>query len=59
MIWRSVWRMESTGVIAEILFLVIAAILGSLGLYFSSPIVAWFAGVALFLLIYRLRYKRL
>lgn len=51
--------MESTGILSEIVFALIVAMLGSLGVYFSSPIVALLAGLALFLLIYRLRYKRL
>jgi hypothetical protein len=37
----------------------VTTVLGSLGVYFSSPVVSAAAGLALFLLIYRLRYKRL
>jgi hypothetical protein len=59
MIWKSIWRIESTSIVAEVLFLLIMAILGSLGIYFSSPLATLIAGVLLFLLIYRLRYGRL
>jgi hypothetical protein len=61
MIWRSVWHIESTGILARIAIAVAAAILGSLGICIHSPILSTLAGlfVFLFLLIYRLRYKRL
>jgi hypothetical protein len=59
MIWRSIWHIESTGILARIALFAAMAILGSLGVHFSSPVVSALAGIALFLLIYRLRYKRL
>jgi len=58
-IWRSFWHIESTGIIARAALLVLTTILGSMGVYFSSPVVSTVAGFTLFLLIYRLRYKRL
>jgi hypothetical protein len=59
MIWRSVWHIESTGILARIAIAVAAAILGSLGICIHSPILSTLAGLFVFLLIYRLRYKRL
>jgi hypothetical protein len=59
MIWKSVWHITSTELLTRITFAVGAAILGSLGLYLSSPIVSTLAAVCVFLLIYRLRYGRL
>ena len=59
MIWRSVWHIESTGLLTRVALGVGAAILGSLGLYLSSPLVLTVVAVSVFLLIYRLRYKRL
>jgi hypothetical protein len=56
--FRSVWRIESSNVLAEIALAVTAAILGSIGIYFS-PIFATLLGLAFVVLIYRLRYKRL
>jgi hypothetical protein len=58
-IWRSFWHIESSGIIARVLFTIFVAILGSLGVYFSSPVTSAIAGFILFLLVYRLRYKRL
>lgn len=57
--WRSVWHIESTDWLTKIALAVGAAVLGSLGLYFSSPVLSAVAAIAIFLLIYRLRYKRL
>jgi hypothetical protein len=59
MIWRSVWHVESTGLLTRAVLVVGAAILGSLGLYVSSPLVLTVVAISVFLLIYRLRYKRL
>ena len=59
MVRKSVWHMMSTEVLTRVAFAVIAATLGSLGGHNSSPVLSSLAGVSLFLLIYRLRYKRL
>jgi uncharacterized membrane protein len=59
MIWKSIWHMMSTELLARAVFAVGASILGSLGLYFSSPVVSTVAAIFVFLLIYRLRYKHL
>jgi hypothetical protein len=59
MIWRSLWHVESTGIMAQVLLWIIVAILGALGLSFASPIALAGAGLLLFVLVYRLRYKRL
>jgi hypothetical protein len=56
---KSVWHMMSTEVLARVAFAVIAATLGSLGVRNSSPVLSTLAGVSIFLLIYRIRYKRL
>jgi hypothetical protein len=58
-IWRSFRHIESTGIIAQVVLLAVMAILGSMGVYLASPVVSAVAGFALFLVIYRLRYKRL
>ncbi len=59
MILRSIWHIESTVWLTRVALVIGAAVLGSLGLYFSSPVLSTVAGIAAFLLIYRLRYKRL
>ena len=59
MIWRSTWHVESSGLIARALLFLLTAILGALGIYFSSPVLSAVAGFALFLIVYRVRYKRL
>ena len=59
MIWKSVWHIETTGLLTRAVLAVGAAILGSLGLYVSSPVVLTLLVISVFLLIYRLRYKRL
>jgi hypothetical protein len=62
MIWRSVRHILFTEVITWIVFFLVAAILGSLGLRFGSErvsailLVVWFGS---FLAVYRLRYNRL
>ena len=59
MVRKSVWHMMSTEVLTRVAFAVIAATLGSLGVHNSSPVLSTLAGASIFLLIYRLRYKRL
>jgi hypothetical protein len=59
MVLKAFWHMWSTEVLARVVLAVGAAVLGSLGLYVSSPVVATVAAMAVFLLVYRLRYKRL
>jgi hypothetical protein len=59
MVLKAFWHMWSTEVLARVVLAVGAAVLGSLGLYISSPVITTVAAMAVFLLIYRLRYKRL
>jgi hypothetical protein len=59
MVRKSLWHMLSTDLLTGIAFAVGAAILGSLGFYFSSPLASTLAGLALFVLIYLIRYKRI
>ena len=59
MLWRSVWRIESTGVLTEVLLTIVAVIFSALGIRYLPPIAMLLIGVCTFLLIYRLRYKRL
>lgn len=59
MILKSVWHITSTELLARVTLGIGVAILGSLGLSFSSPILTTLAAAAVFLLIYRLRYKHL
>ena len=59
MLWRSVWRIESTGVLTEVLLTIVAVIFSALGIRYLPPIAMLLIGVCMFLLIYRLRYKRL
>jgi hypothetical protein len=59
MIWKSVWHITSTELLTRIALAFFAALLGSLGVHFSSPVATTLAGFSVFLLIYRLRYKRL
>ena len=62
MIWKSVRHITFAEITTWIQFMLVAAVLGSLGLRFASEqvsailVVLWFA---LFLVIYRIRYKRL
>jgi hypothetical protein len=62
MIWKSVRHILFTELATWVLFLLMAAVMGSLGLRFGSErvsavlIVVWFG---LFLAVYRIRYKRL
>lgn len=58
MIWKSVWHVTSTELLARILFALLAAALGSLGVAFSSPLLSCLAAFCLMVLIYRLRYRR-
>jgi L-asparagine transporter-like permease len=62
MIWNSVKHITFAELAAWILFLLVTAVLGSLGVRFASEqvslalVVIW---VVLFLIAYRVRYKRL
>ena len=58
MIWKSVSRITVSELLGRVLFAVLAAILGSLGVRFSSPLLSCAAALFLMVLIYRLRYKR-
>jgi hypothetical protein len=58
MIWKSVSRITVSELLARVVFAVLAAILGSLGVRFSSPLLSCLAALALMILIYRLRYRR-
>ena len=58
MIWKSVWHVTSTELLARIVFAVLAATLGSLGIASASPWLSCVAVLCLMVLIYRLRYKR-
>jgi hypothetical protein len=59
MIWKSFWHMTSTELLTRVLFAVLANLLGSLGLYYLPPMVSTLAGLALFIVIYLIRYKRI
>jgi hypothetical protein len=59
MIWKSVWHVTSTELLARIVFAVLAATLGSIGIAFSSPLLSCLAALCLMVVIYRLRYRRL
>lgn len=58
MVRKSVWHMMSTELLARVVFAVLAATLGSLGIAASSPYLACLAALCLMVLIYRLRYRR-
>jgi hypothetical protein len=58
MIWKSIWHIESTSILATIVLAVVTAAFASLGVHFDSPRVGCLAGFGLLVLIYRLRYKR-
>jgi hypothetical protein len=58
MIWKSVWHVTSTELLARVVSAVLAATLGSLGIASSSPWLSCVALLCLMVLIYRLRYKR-
>ncbi len=55
---KSVWRIESSGLLADAVMLIMALILGSLGIRYISPWIMMLGGFALLLAIYRIRYKR-
>ncbi|HTA45670.1 MAG TPA: hypothetical protein VK789_24650 [Bryobacteraceae bacterium] len=57
MIRKAVWHMFSTEILTRIWLTFIALALGAVGVRFVSPWIACPAGLALFVLIYRLRYK--
>ena len=59
MIGKALWHMTSTEILTRIALLVVVLILGGLGVRSVSAWIAWPAGLALFVLIYRIRYKRL
>ena len=62
MVWNSVKHITFAEIAAWILFLLVTTVLGSLGLRFASEqvsvalVVIW---CVLFLVVYRIRYKRL
>jgi hypothetical protein len=58
MISKSVWRITSSELLARVVFAVLAAVVGSIGVAFSSPLWPCLAALSLMVLIYRLRYKR-
>jgi FtsH-binding integral membrane protein len=58
MIWKSIWHITSTELLARIVFAVLAATLASLGIASSSPWLSCVAVLCLMVLIYRLRYRR-
>jgi hypothetical protein len=55
---KSVWRIESSGLLADGVLLVIVVTLGSLGVRYVSPWIMLLGGFVLLLAIYRIRYKR-
>jgi hypothetical protein len=55
---KSVWRVESSGLLADCVMLVIIVILGAIGVRYVSPWTMLLGGFALSLAIYRIRYKR-
>jgi len=59
MIRKAFWHMQVTELLTRVILVVGAAILGSLGLHVSSPVVGTLIAAFVFLLIYRLRYKHL
>jgi uncharacterized membrane protein len=59
MIWKSVWRVTSTELLTQVLLAIAIAVLGSLGVRSSSPVAWGLVAALLFLVIYRMRYKRL
>ena len=58
MIRRAVWRVASTELLTRFVLAVSAVALGSLGIYLSFPAASLLATIFIFLLVYRLRYKR-
>jgi hypothetical protein len=59
MIWRSVWHIESSAILARIVLAAVMVVLGTIGVRFDSPGLYALAGLALLVLIYRIRYKHL
>lgn len=59
MIWRSVWHIESSAILAQIAVGFMTAVLGGLGVHYDSHGLEVLAGLALLVLIYRIRYKHL
>jgi len=58
MIRKSVWHMMTTELLARVVFAVLAAMLGSIGVALASPLLSCLAALCLMVLIYHLRYKR-
>lgn len=59
MVRKALWHMASTEILARVALIVIALVLGAMGVRYVSPWIVCPAGLALFVLIYRLRYKHL
>ena len=55
---KSVWRIESSSLLADGVVLLVALIVGSLGIRDISPWIILLGGFALLLAIYRIGYKR-
>ena len=55
---KSVWRIQSSGWLADGVMFAIVVMLGSLGIRYISPWIMLLGGFALVLTIYRIRYKR-
>lgn len=55
---RALWDTTSTEILTRVVLLGIALILAGLGVRYVSPWIVYPAGLALFVLIYRIRYKR-
>jgi hypothetical protein len=56
--FRSVWRIQWTGLLADSVMFAILVLLGALGIRYISPWIIMLAGFALSVAIYRIRYKR-
>ena len=59
MIRRAFWHMQVTELLTRVALVIGAAILGSLGLHVSSPVIVTVIAASVFLLVYRLKYKHL
>jgi hypothetical protein len=56
--FRSVWRIQWTGLLGDSVMFLILVSLGALGIRYISPWIIMLAGFALSVAIYRIRYKR-
>jgi len=56
--FRSVWRIQWTGFLADCLMFAIILMLGGLGVRHISPWFFYLGGFVASVLIYRIRYKR-